>query len=328
MRFEPGTWSPPKSPTLEGPFAKNSILNIAIQIDVGGVGPEDVLVDQEGRIVVGLEDGRIMRIDADGDRREEIANTGGRPLGLELGNNLEVVICDSEKGLLSLSSEGQLRTLVAGLPGEPPFRFTNNATVAEDGTIYFTDSSRNFGIADFMLDLLEHAGTGRLLAHHPNGSTEVLLDGLKFPNGVALSPEEDFLLFAETGTYTISKYWLTGRRAGSCESFIENLPGFPDNLSRYKDIYWVAIPSLRQAAMDFLLPRPRLRTFVAKLPDWLKPPMSRHGFVIGLNANAEVVYNLQDSKGRVRVVTGVRQLDDKLYLGNLGQRSIAVHQLE
>ena len=31
--------------------------------------------------------------------------------------------------------------------------------------------------------------------------------------------------------YRIQKYWLCGDKAGTAEIFIENLPGFPDNVS-------------------------------------------------------------------------------------------------
>ena len=31
--------------------------------------------------------------------------------------------------------------------------------------------------------------------------------------------------------YRIQKYWLKGDKAGTSEIFVENLPGFPDNVS-------------------------------------------------------------------------------------------------
>jgi sugar lactone lactonase YvrE len=51
---------------------------------VNGHGPEDVVVDGEGRIYTGVDDGRILRLSPDGQRIDVIADTGGRPLGLEL----------------------------------------------------------------------------------------------------------------------------------------------------------------------------------------------------------------------------------------------------
>ena len=327
MEFRPGVWHPPKAPQLDTVYARNQVLADATKIDVGGVGPEDVAVDADGHVIVGLEDGRIVRCDVTEATRETIANTGGRPLGLELGRNGELIICDSDRGLLCLDANGDLRVLVSKIDGVP-FRFTNNASVADDGTIYFTDSSQHFGIADYKLDLIEHAGTGRLLAHRPNGETEVLLQGLHFPNGVALDAHEDYLLVVETGMYSISKYWLSGSKAGAYEPFVENLPGFPDNLSRHEGVFWVAIPSLRDRLLDRLMPHAWVRRMVARLPAWAHPRLARHGFALGFDSSGRVVHNLQDETGRVAVVTGVRQHDHRVYLGNLVDTSIAVHELD
>lgn len=47
--------------------------------------------------------------------------------------------------------------------------------------------------------VLELNSLGRLLSYHPQtGSVTVLLDSLYMPNGVALAPDESFLLLAET----------------------------------------------------------------------------------------------------------------------------------
>ena len=40
---------------------------------------------------------------------------------------------------------------------------------------------------------------GRLLAYEPQtGQVRTLLDSLYMPNGIALSPEEDFIMMSET----------------------------------------------------------------------------------------------------------------------------------
>ena len=47
-----------------------------------GYGPEDVAIDSAGVVHVGLNDGRIMTFTPPDWQPQEIANTGGRPLGL------------------------------------------------------------------------------------------------------------------------------------------------------------------------------------------------------------------------------------------------------
>ena len=327
MEFRPNAWSPPPSPGLNAEFESNDRLAQAALRPVGGAGPEDVVVDADGHVYTGLEDGRLLRLPSDGGEPELLADTGGRPLGLELHPGGGLVVCDADKGLLHLAPDGGLETLVDRFEGEP-FKFTNNAAVAADGTIYFTDTSRRFGIAGYKLDLLEHSGTGRLFARRPDGEVEQLLDGLQFANGVALDPEERYLLVAETGAYRIRRLWLRGDQAGRDEIFVDNLPGFPDNLSTGEGVFWVAMPTPRDRILDALLPRPWLRNIIARLPDRLQPQPKRHGFVLGLDAAGTVVHNLQDPSGRVAMTTGARQHGDKLYLGSLSEPTVAVYRLE
>lgn len=329
MEFQPVAWQPPEAPQLEGVYARNRRLAAAALWPVGGTGPEDVVVDDDGRVYAGLDDGRIVRFAAGGGEPATITSTGGRPLGLELappalGGGL--IVCDAHRGLLRVSPRGEVTVLVDRFAGQP-LLFTNNAAVGADGTIYFTDSSRRFSVDRYKLDLLEHGGTGRLFAHRPDGRTELLLDGLHFANGVALGPDEDYLLVAETARYRIVRVWLAGGRRGTSEPFIDNLPGFPDNLSSHRGLFWVALPSPRDRLLDAMLPRPWMRQIVARLPERFQPAPKRHGFVLGLDAGGRVVHNLQDPDGRVAIVTGVRQDGDRLYLGSLSEPAIAVVDL-
>lgn len=60
------------------------------------------------------------------------------------------------------------------------------------------------------LILLEAEATGRLLRYDPpTGTTHVLLTGLAFANGVQLSDDQTFLLFAETTNCRQAKRSLT-----------------------------------------------------------------------------------------------------------------------
>ncbi len=324
--FQPKAWRPPPAPGLLGVYERNDRLATAELWQVGGAGPEDIAVDPDGHLYTGLEDGRILRLPPGGGEPELLADTGGRPLGLELHPDGGLVICDAERGLLFLAPVGELETLADGFEGER-FKFTNNAAVAADGTIYFTDASRRYGIAAYKQDLLEHSGTGRLFARRPDGRVDLLMEGLQFANGVTLDPEERYLLVAETGAYRIRRFWLTPDRPGQDEVFIDNLPGFPDNLSTGDGIFWVAMPSPRDRVLDALLPWPWARHVVARMPDRFQPQPKRHGFVLGFDTAGKVVHNLQDPSGRVAMTTGARQHGGRLYVGSLGEPTVAVYAL-
>jgi sugar lactone lactonase YvrE len=294
--FRPEAWRPPPAPGLRGEYERNDRLADAELWPVGGAGPEDIAIDADGRVYTGLEDGRILRLPPGGGEPEVLADTGGRPLGLELHPDGALVICDADKGLLRLGPDGALDTLVDRFEGEP-FIATNSAAVAADGTIYFTVTSRRYGMSGYKQDLLEHSGTGRLFARRPDGRVDLLIEGLQFANGVTLDPEERYLLVAETGAYRIRRFWLTPDRPGQDEIFVDNLPGFPDNLSTGDGIFWVAMPSPRDRILDALLPWPRLRHVIARMPDRFQPQPKRHGFVLGFDVAGRVVHNLQDPSG-------------------------------
>ena len=297
-------------------------------IPVGGHGPEDVVVDSEGRIYTGLADGRILRLGPDGAGIETIADTGGRPLGLELYGE-DLLVCDAHAGLLTVSpASGKITTLAtegAGLP----FVFCNNAAVAADGTIYFTDSSRRFPIEKWRDDLIEQTGGGRLLRRSPDGTIDLLADGLQFANGVALIPDESFVAVAETGSCKVSRLWLTGGKAGRLDTLIDDLTGFPDNISTGSDgLIWITQASPKVPALDFVrkLPSP-LRALVRNLPKPVQPSPGREVGVVGVDADGKVVRELRGEIEGWQLLTGVRELDGKLYFGSLEESAIVITRL-
>ena len=95
-----------------------------------------------------------------------VADTGGRPLGIEMSGDGTVLVCDADRGLLRVAPTGEVATLVASFDGER-FVFTNSTATASDGTIYFTVTSIRHSIHVYIDDLLEHSGTGRLFAYRP-----------------------------------------------------------------------------------------------------------------------------------------------------------------
>jgi sugar lactone lactonase YvrE len=134
-----------------------------------------------------------------------VTATGGRPLGLENLPDERILVCDAHRGLLALDpASGDLETLLTEVDGDRLI-FTNNAAVAPDGTIWFSDSSRIWPIEEWKNDLIEHTCTGRLLRRTPDGEVTTVLDRLCFANGVALTAEMDAVLVAETGTRTIRR---------------------------------------------------------------------------------------------------------------------------
>jgi len=321
-RISPRRWTPPPQPAGAKRLPGLPPLRV---VSVPSYGTEDVLVDDAGRVITGTEDGRIFRVSADGGVVELLAMTGGRPLGIEFAPDGALVVCDANRGLLRVDLRTEaVEVLVSEVDGRP-MRFCNNAAVAGDGTIYFSDSTRDFGVDDWKADLLAHSRTGRLMRRSPSGEVEVLLEGLAFANGVALAPDESFVAVAETGSYAVQRLWLAGSRAGKPEPLVENLPGFPDNIATGSDgLIWVTIASPRDPVLDFLLPRhPLLRKIAWRLPDRFQPKPKRTVRVQAYDTDGRLVHDLGGQHDEFHMATGVREHDGTVWVGSLHEPKVA-----
>lgn len=322
--IDPAAWTPPPAPGLTGVFAPNERLRAARRLAEGAVhGPEDVAIGADGALFAGTADGAIVRVDAAGGVTT-FARTGGRPLGLAFDAESRLVVADAHRGLLRVDSKGAITTLATEANGVP-FRFTNDVDIARDGTIYFSDASDRFSQPEYKFDLLEARPHGRLLAYDPQAKrVTVLLRGLYFANGVALSRNEDFVLVNETYRYRIRRFWLKGEKRGSSDMFAENLPGFPDGLSSdRRGSFWLALFTRRNDRVDQLHPSAFKKRIVAKLPQRLWPKAAPYGLIARFDESGRAVESLHDTKGEViRFVTSVEATADHLYLGTLDDRWI------
>jgi sugar lactone lactonase YvrE len=323
--ISPAAWTPAATPGLSGDYEKNSRLAGTQRLSLGpGYAPEGVAISSENRIYAGLDDGRIMRFQADGTRPELFANTQGRPLGMKFDSFGNLILADANKGLLSISRDGSITVLTTQAEGVP-FLCTNDLDIAADGTIYFTDASSKFPLSNYKADILEHQPNGRLLAYEPaTKATRVVLADLRFANGVAISPDQTFVLVCETERYRIHQVWLKGPKQGQSVIFIDNLPGFPDGISSNgKDKFWLALVTPRDTTLDRLLPHPFLRKIVYRLPAFLQPAPKRYSFVLGLDSNGRVVENLQDgAPGCYAQIANVVEHQGSLYFGSIGESAV------
>ncbi|MEG9861736.1 MAG: SMP-30/gluconolactonase/LRE family protein [Parvularculales bacterium] len=313
----------PPNPAGSGVFVKNGKLAEAGIITTGN-GPEGIAFDGAGRIYSGLGDGSIIRVD--GSDITTLANTGGRPLGVEFDADGQLIIADSEKGLLSMAPDGSLATLVDTYEGEKMI-FVDDLAIAGDGKIYFSDATTRYHYGEEILEAFERRPTGRLFVYDPkDGSTRLLLDGLHFANGVALGPDDIFVLVNETFGHRIMRFWLNGPRAGKSDVFAENLPGFLDNITEAPGGgYWLAVVAPRTALLDALAPSPFLRKIVWRILNLTGiNPAVHHSWAVKLDENGAPIISLEDDSGHIFNMTSVIEFQNRLYLGNLTEPKIGV----
>ena len=329
--IDPVAWTPPPAPTLTGAYAQNTLLTTVQRLSLGeGRNPEDVALDSEGRIYAGFDDGRIIQLQPDGTQPKVFANTQGRPLGLVFDHSGNLIVADAIRGLLAVDRSGAIRVLTTAADGAQ-FGCLNDLDVAADGTIYFTEASAKFPMSQFANDILEHGPNGRFLAYDPRTQeTRTLLRGIHFANGVAVDPDQSYVLVAETGLYRVIRFWLRGPKQGQSETFIDNLPGFPDGISSNgKGKFWLALVTPRDELLDTkLLPHPFLRKVVVRLPSFLHPAPKRYSFVLGLDKNGKVTDNLQNGAPDCYAeIANAVERDGMLYFGSIAESTVGKFKL-
>jgi adipocyte plasma membrane-associated protein len=221
--------------------------------------------------------------------------------------------------------------------------------VTKNGDIFFTSSSSEFGMNDGAFSLFVNP-SGRLMhLERKTGRVSVILDNLFFANGVVLSPNEEFVLVAETHASRIQKYYLNGEKKGQSEIFAEGLPGLPDNMTPDNDGVWIPLvaaadpenPCLPQSMTKL----PLVRKFVVRvlhlielpfklISDFYPNPYTKKiahrigGFagvssiqpdrstIIRADWNGKIIGSLHGFDGSVRGISHVAEFNDYLYFGS------------
>ena len=335
---QPVAWTAPPEPGYSGVHAVNDRLASLNMIDLGHEhGPEHIAIGPDGKLYTTVASGRILRMNSDGTGQEVFVNTGGRVLGFDFDEAGNLIAADAVKGLLSVRPSRQIDVLTNQVDGQP-IRYADGVVVARSGRMYFSDASTRFAPADWggtfeasVLDILEQAATGRVLAYDPaTKATRVVARGLAFANGVALSVDEKHLFVAETGKYRIWKIDVEAHdldvAAGAgvqASVLLDNLPGYPDNLMRGLDgKIWAGLVKPRNPTIDRMAGKPFLRSVTLRLPRALWPVPKAYGHVIAFGEDGRVVADLQDATGAYPETTGVTETRDRLYVQSLHAKGL------
>ncbi|XP_073507823.1 adipocyte plasma membrane-associated protein-like [Phyllobates terribilis] len=331
-----------KPPSLVGPLTVNLRLQHGKRQFYGQLkGPESFTSDLEGNLYTGTVDGKLWMIHGEQQfitqMGKNVSQCGtpdyepvcGRPHGLRMDSDRYLIVADSYYGLYRVQPQtGEKNLLISSeerVDGVP-FRFLNGLELSKNGTIYFTDSSNKWGRRHHRYEVWETNHRGRLIRYDPvRRRAQSLLTDLYMANGLALSPEEDYILIAETSISRILRYWLAGNKVGVKEVFVDNLPGYPDNIristvGTYRvGISTTRFPGFFPPFLDAIAPYPSLKRFIVKIT-----PLSaysillkKHGLFLEVNAHGEIVDSFHDPDGSVTwAISDVYEHQGKLHLGN------------
>ncbi|KAF8679306.1 hypothetical protein HU200_046089 [Digitaria exilis] len=315
---------PVPSPPLPPTPPPNNLLQRLKKLGEGALdAPEDVYVDAAagGTLYTATRDGWLQRMHPSNGSWERWRFVGGTGLlGITPSADGTMLVCDADKGLLRVGEEGV--TLLASEVDGSPIKFADAAIEASDGMIYFSDASSRFGFDRWYYDFFESRANGRLLRYDPStGLTSVVLDHLYFANGVALPRDEAFVVVCESTRFRCMKVWLKGEKADKAETFIDNLPGCPDNIRLGSDgHFWIALIQTRSPWLDLITPSSLAKRVVATFPaflEWSKSTM-KGAMVAQVSEDGKIIRVLDDSQGKViNFATSVNEFNGDIFLGSL-----------
>lgn len=332
---------PPKTTDPGSPYRMNDKLRTVEVIGLGQIeGPEDVILDRHDNLYCGTRHGDIVKFFApDYERHEILAHIGGHPLGMAFDRNDNLLVCIGGMGLYQVTPDGVATKLTdetnrrwTSVVDDSRLRLADDLDIAPDGRVFFSEATVRYEQEDWATDALESRGNGRIICYDPRtGTTRTVLPHLVFANGITTMHDGCSILFAESWTCSISRYYFDGPKKGRIEPVLKNLPGYPDNINRASDgNYWAALLGMRTPALDLAMTMPDFRRRMAKrvAPDfWLYPNINT-GCVIKFDENGNILESLWDLGGQNHpMITSMREHKGWLYLGGVSNNRIGRYKL-
>ncbi|XP_034464442.1 adipocyte plasma membrane-associated protein [Hippoglossus hippoglossus] len=345
--IQPDVFTLKEPPQMKGCWEPNLKLREAQRLfEDQIIGPESI-ANIGDVLFSGTADGKIVKLI--GRRIHTVTRLGklpcgstdeesscGRPLGIRVGPNGTLIVADAYLGLFEVNpTTGETTRLVAGgqIVAGRKLSFINDVAVTQDGKkVYFTDSSSRWQRRDYLHLIMEATADGRVLElDTETGEVTVLMENLRFPNGIQLLPDEESVLVAETTMARIRRVHVAGLNKGGMDTFMDNLPGFPDNIRPSSSGgYWVAMSAVRLnpgfSMLDFLSQRPWIKKLIFKLfsQDVLMKFVPRYSLVAELHDGGICTRSFHDPNGLVAAyVSEVHEHDGSLYLGSFRSPYIA-----
>ena len=267
-------------PSMDGALSPNDRLDACRPIGEPLPGADDVLEGADGALYVSAGR-RVWRLSGEGfAQRSVFAEFEGEAGGLAFHPDGRLLVCVSGRGLAAIDASGKESWL--NQVEDQPLRCLTSVVAAPDGTIFASEGSLRHTPEQWCRDLMEKNHSGRIISCGPAlDHAKVLLRGLCYPHGLALSGDRKSLWFTESWNHHVSRAEIQGRDIAAPELVIRNLPGYPARLGRTSaGGFWLSLFAVRTHLVEFVLREDDYRAdMMREIPErfWIAPALATSG---------------------------------------------------
>jgi sugar lactone lactonase YvrE len=315
---------------------------------------DDIVCDAPGYFYISSKN-QVFRFRAGNEEDLTVfAELDGPAGGMNFCPDGRLMVCVAGKGVAFVDEYGELAGAV-DIAEELPIRCALSAVAGPDGAVYIAEGTIYHEPINWYVDLMERRQAGRLIRCDPDTfETEVLLSGLSYPCGVAISRDGKWLLISESWKHTLSRFPLDNIQENRRELVIPNLPGYPGRITYSSDGgYWMCIFAMRTYLVDFVLTEEKYRREMMRSIDpayWVRPALSSgedfleplqaahaitlgilkpwapprsYGLVLKMDEDLEVTKSFHCRTGGKRHgITGVAEKEGELYVVSKGNNMV------
>lgn len=265
-------------PPLDGALSPNDRLDACTPIGDALPGLDDVVAANDGSVYVSAGN-QVLKLSGEGfANRALVAEFEGEAGGLAVHPDGRLLVCVAGRGLAALDPANPNPRWLESADGSHLAGLTAVAAVP-DGRIFAAEGSVGRAPAEWRHDLMEKRSNGRLIVCGAAlDKSQVLLDGLPYPYGLAVSADGRQLWLTESWAHRLSRFALGGEGLGAREIVAGNLPGYPARL--HGDIhggFLLGVFARRTHLIEFVLKEDDFREEMLETvaPDyWIAPALA------------------------------------------------------
>jgi sugar lactone lactonase YvrE len=315
---------------------------------------DDIVFDAREYFYVSSKNQVFRFRGGDGEDLKVFAEFDGPVGGMNFCPDGRLMVCVAGKGVAFINEYGALAGAV-DVAEERPIRCALSAVAGPDGFVYIAEGTVCHEPIGWYVDLMERRQAGRLIRCNPHTfETEVLLTGLSYPCGVAISRDGEWLLVSESWKHMLSRFPLDNIQENCREVVIPNLPGYPGRICHSSDGgYWMCIFAMRTYLVDFVLTEEKYRREMMRRIDpayWIRPalrsgedfleplqaahaitlgikkpwaPPRSYGLVLKMDEEFEITKSFHcRAAGKRHGITGVAEKEGALYVVSKGNNMV------